>query len=160
MARAQIATQVFVYALILMVVALIAVIGIRGVQNLLHKQCLVSIQSFKAELTKAIYETRDIGEARVFEARMPCGYTAICFMDRDYSSGVPPYQKPFVLENSNANNIFLIKYPQPIRADAVEPFNVSRIDLNQRYLCLSVSSGVLRIKLEGMGRQGTRISQY
>ncbi|RLB01671.1 MAG: hypothetical protein DRG59_13810 [Deltaproteobacteria bacterium] len=160
MKKGQISSQIFVWMLVLVVVGLVAGIGYSGVKNLIEKQALASLVSFKRDAANAIYNTRDFGESRIWERRMPSGFNFVCFYDSDYSAapGHPKYQSAFVEEYANSNNMFLIKSPQPISADMVEAFNVSKISLSAKYQCFNATGGTLRLRLSGEGRQGTQIS--
>jgi hypothetical protein len=159
MKKGEIASQVFMYLLVLVVVGVVAIIGYSGVGNLIKKQCIADIASFKGDLAGVIYDERDMGETRVYERRMPCSFNHICFYDPDFvaSSSRPKLQTAFVEEYAGPNNVFLIKAAQPARADYVEAFNISKISLGQKYKCFNNTGGRLRILLEGNGKRGTKV---
>lgn len=157
--RGQISSQVFVYILVAVIILVIATLGIKGIGTLLNKQCLADIQRFKQEFERAVEETRDIGEMRVVELRMPCKYYGVCFYDFTKTDTAPPeYQPAFVQIKSDSANVFLIKARQPQRPEYVDAFNVSKLLLNNKYMCVPAGSGLLRLKLEGSGKLGTRVS--
>ncbi len=157
MKKGQIISQVFVYMLVLFVVGIVAVIGTMGVGNLLEKQCLADISKFKGDFAKNVYDTKDLGEAKIYSHRMPCSFNHICFFDPIAPIGTPKYQSSFIQEYSDSNNVFLVKAPQPIRSDMVDAFNTSKISLTTRYKCFNATSGRLRVLLEGNGKRGTKV---
>ncbi len=161
MRNAQVASHVFTYILGLLIIGLIVIIGYMGINFLLSRARLVEVAKFKEDFRSLVYETRDLGEQRLFEVNLPTGFTAICFYDSDgTNNNNPPVQKPFVSALSNQNNVFLIRYRAPISAKAVEAFNVSKLFLNgNKYQCFyAPSSGIVRLKLTGKGKLGTEIS--
>ena len=160
MKKAEIASQIFTWTLVLVVVGLIGVFGVKAIQDFIQKQCLMDKQYFRTDFARIIYETRDVGEAKAFDDKLPCGVTAICFYDPTKAGmgGDPKYQAPFIKELSASNNVFLIKSVQPVTRTNVEAFNISTISLNSAYLCVLSESGLVNLKITGAGRRGTAIS--
>ena len=155
--KGQVASQIFVYILVLVVVGIVAIIGTMGVNKMLKNQCLADIANFRGDLATSVYDARDLGEAKIFSHKMPCSYNFICFFDPVPGTGSPKYQSSFIKEYSDSNNVFLVKAPQPIKSDMVEPFNISKISLTSKYKCFNATSGRLKLLLEGNGKLGTKV---
>ncbi len=154
------ASQMFVYILAVVIIGLIAMIGFKGISSFIGNARLLELADFRDDFASLVYETRDIGEQSLFEEKLPSGFTGICFYDRESSPAAQPFQAPILEGFSKTNNLFLIRYQKPITSKAVEPFNITKLKLASRYLCVPTRDGYVRLKLTGAGKQGTRIENY
>ena len=157
--RAQIHSQVFVYILALVVVGVIALIGLQSIHTIIQKKSMIELASFKKDFRDSIASHTNWNEVEDVEFRLPGKAVAICFYDAKASLvGNLNYQKAVIKQMSGVNNVFIVKNKNPISASNVEAFHVDKLRLNTKYLCLPAASGVVRIKMTGLGVKGTRIS--
>jgi hypothetical protein len=157
MKKAQIASHMFVYILALVIIGLIALIGFKGIGGFIERARVLELANFKESVRTQVYETRDVGEQRFVQTRLPKGFIAVCFHDPAQPAGPAPFQRPIVEGYSGTHNAFLIRYEAPITSQGVEPFNISRLVLSQRYSCIPTNDGIVEFKLAGAGRQGTSL---
>jgi hypothetical protein len=79
--RGQIAGQVFIYVMAVIVIGVIALIGYNAIHTIITKSCNVERANFKLDIEKDIETYTSDGSVWVEKINVPCGYDTICFVD-------------------------------------------------------------------------------
>ncbi len=150
MRRAQ-ASQVFIWALAAILMTLLLLFGYRAINSLTERGEQVNCLEFQNNLRSTIESTTDYGAERRATFRPPAGYKKVCFI-KTYG-GLPPstiIDDPIIKDNVESQikdaNVFLVK------EIAEDSFSVGDIDVEGGYLCVSVTRGEIKLRIEGFGR--------
>ncbi|MBS3130982.1 hypothetical protein J4212_00980 [Candidatus Woesearchaeota archaeon] len=160
MKKAQLISQVFIYIVAVLVTAFILGFGYKAIASFKEKAGQASELKLRNDMTNAVKTiSSDYGSVRVMDIRVPGGYNEVCFV-KTYN-GFPSDQSaatiadyPIIknsIDSNSEDNVFLV--------DNIErsSFAIGKIDPDPDFLCAKIPSGILRLKLEGMGDH-TRIS--
>jgi len=79
--KGQIAGQVFIYIMAVIVVGGIALIGYSAIKNILSKSCDAEKANFKSDLDLMIEKYTSYGSVNKKMLSVPCDYTSVCFVD-------------------------------------------------------------------------------
>ena len=156
MKKAQIQSQVFVYILALLIMTFILIYGYNSLTSIKDKGDLASTINFKSDIKMAISSiSSDYGSIKVEEISVPTGYREVCFVDLS-TNAVPAFPEEYGLiqnyvddvinNNAEPRNVFL--YPE-----GIESVYVGEIEVEDDFLCVDVSYGKIKIKLEGFGNR-------
>jgi hypothetical protein len=80
--RAEIASQVVIYIIGLVVISLLLLLGYRAYGTLNEKKCAVQDTSFQTELQAKIESDRPRGTVRIETFTLPCDADEVCFVSR------------------------------------------------------------------------------
>lgn len=163
MKKAQINSQIFIYILALVVVAVIAIIGFKGIASILHHNNQIQLAQFEKDFKDAVSDNSNWQEVTIKKFPLPLNAVALCFYDSSKTTpGNLNYQKAIIeglTSGKSDMNVFIIKQTQPISGENVEAFHVNNLRLKTKYLCLDdYANGELKVKMTGLGVDGTQIS--
>lgn len=153
MKRAQIQSQVFVYILALLIMSFILIYGYNSLTRIRETGDLALTINFKSDIKRAISSiSSDYGSIKVEEISVPTGYREVCFVNLS-NNAVPDdygiiqnYVEDVITNNAEPRNVFL--YPE-----GIESVYVGEIEVEDDFLCVDVSYGKIKIKLEGLGNR-------
>jgi hypothetical protein len=77
--KGQIAGQVFIYIMAVIVIGAIALIGYNAINKIISKSCDAERANFKLDIEKDIETQTSDGSVWVEKIDVPCGYDTICF---------------------------------------------------------------------------------
>ncbi len=160
--KAQI-SQTFVYILVILIIGIAAILGYRGIKVFTSTAAQISLADFETTLRSEVKKT-SYGDVRKVELLLPTDtdYLEICFLSLNnlsiHSSNFTDY--PLIEDyyddnkgNLKTENVFL-KNGQ-FRAFAAGPVTTP----NNALSCLSLNTGRIALKMEGLG-QLVRISTW
>jgi len=78
--RGEIASQMFIYILGIIVVALLLLLGFKAVGVIENNKCTVQKTQFETDLAGSIDKDKDYGVDRVEQFTLPCGAQEACFV--------------------------------------------------------------------------------
>ncbi len=84
--KAQIAGQMFIYIMAVIIVGAIALIGYNAIKESSSKACQVEQLSFRAELDELISKYNAYGSVNKEILPAPCSYEMVCFVDAGATS--------------------------------------------------------------------------
>jgi hypothetical protein len=87
--RGQLAGQVFIYILGMIVVGAIMLIGLRAVTYFGDSKCAAQETKFATELASAFESNKKYGVSRVVQFNLPCDAEAVCFVSRHVVDAYP-----------------------------------------------------------------------
>ena len=157
--KGQVAGQVFIYMMAIIVIGGIAIIGAGAIKKILVKSCDTEKASFKTDMLLLIEKYTSYGSVNQKTIKAPCEYETVCFVDSKDIGTTPPTTltscpKPIIrnsVSKGNEPNIFVISNSLTI------PVGYSDlISLNSTYkgvgcLCVNQRSGSFHITFSGMG---------
>jgi len=85
--KGQIAGQVFIYIMAVIVIGGIVVVGYNAIKNITGKSCDVEKITFKADMENLIEKYTSYGSVNKKTLRAPCSYDTVCFVDASVLSG-------------------------------------------------------------------------
>jgi hypothetical protein len=170
--------QVFIYAMVLIVAALVVLIGYKAIGGFMKKGCDAGQKTFANDLEGYVKNYITYGSAKKEQLSVPCGYAKLCFADAglinnktDKITGNEKtisfdLNKPFseeakIIESSvNSGikeNVFLVKSDV---ADPIAFLEEIKIDIdtngdgiNENIICINATTGFFFIGFEGLGKQ-------
>ena len=151
MAKSQLYSQIFIYALTLALVAIILIYGYNALENFRTRSDQLCLIKFKSDLQSSIASlSGDFGSVKRKDLQLCSGYTKVCFVESFDSPIIPsnPKPDPIVIDSINSNsgkNVFLV---QDI---AKESFYAGKISVDPDILCVSPVDSKIALRLEGAG---------
>ena len=145
--KAEIAMQLFKYALAGVISIIIVAFGYKTINSLTGKGCLAEIAKFEIDV-------KDIGTALDFRAKeqqsyqVPCDIDEIYFLELERANPDYLYYAPLVkdsLKTGASNNVFLLKEGEVKSAFSLGPIEVEY----PHYKCLVPQFGKVSFFLEG-----------
>jgi|SRR3989339_204925 len=147
--------QVFIFIVAAITFALVLIFGYNSITDFMNKGEKVEFYQFKSDLENGIKQIyTEYGSVKITEYSLPSKYTQICFVDLSSSY---PTTCNFntvgcnIWESANGKydnadqNVFL-------KPAADVSLKVHYIDVgSEGYLCLNISSGKFKLRLEGLG---------
>jgi hypothetical protein len=173
MRKAQVAGQVFIYILAIVVVGLIIAYGYSAIKGFTKKGEQVEYITLKTSLENAFKGIiSDYGSIKRPDIDVPGKYSMVCFVDKSVVEANPAnadgyalctsqptlerYYSPIACSGwkTGRNNVFLIP-------DGSEAFDVGNIviDSLNHFICFDVVNNKIRLQLEGLGN-AVKISEY
>jgi len=149
--KAQIAEQVIIYILAVLIFGLIVIFGYREISNLMQKQQQIDLINFENNLKDTISQlSSSYGDVKDFNdepLKVPSGYNKLCFIELDKYESSELTSFPLIQNSWQDNvkvNVFLDDAKYSFYADniTIEPDNSK---------CFDITDGKLRIRLEGVG---------
>jgi hypothetical protein len=172
MRKGQVAGQIFIYIIAIVVVGFILLYGYSAIKNFRERGDEVEFISLKTNIESSVKSiASDYGSVRRPDFAVPGKYTEVCFVDRNKAaaadiSGLCDSTKddyePIACEGwkTKRYNVFLIP-------DGSEGFDVGEISIynaatgegNAPYICVPVVNGKLRVTLTGKGDR-VQVEEY
>lgn len=151
-------SQIFIYILSIILVSLILLYGYKSINHFMTRANEVAYIKFETDL-KSIVEIMGPDHGSVKRQEFSTDYKTICFVDSDEIGGpgivgIHPVINNFIISGVN-NNVFLITPDESVE----KSFDVGRIKVDSKFLCLDSVKGRIRLEFEGMGDR-TKISQW
>ncbi len=177
--KAEVASQIFVYIIALMVVGMVIVFGYKAIKNFASRSDEVALIKFKTEVEnefKTVSSNFNTIKAENFD--VPSGYEEVCIVDLDAptsGNGFDPSEfayNPILYDGvQEKKNLFLVK------GINIESFNIGKVMLdsdnfdmtdptkpifcgdgkedstidNRYLLCIPIKNGKVKMKLKGKG---------
>ncbi|MBI5880558.1 hypothetical protein HZB90_00335 [archaeon] len=173
MRKAQVAGQVFIYILAIVVVGLIIAYGYSAIKGFTQKGEQVEYITLKTGLENSFKGIiSNYGSVkRLDDLNIPGKYSMVCFVDKDSASRAaefaictpqpPPldkYHNPIACSGwkTGRSNVFLIP-------DGSDSFDVGKIlfedNEGRPFLCLDVVNNKIKLQLESRGN-AVKVSEY
>ena len=168
MKLSQIASEVFVYALAIIVVGLILVFGYKKIIDVKNAGDDISIIQFKKQLESTISSASGSGNILIEDFILPIGFSKICFIDLNneipLATSNPPTGLPIIIFSSWKDkvrkNIFLLK------GSKIEQYYIDKDKIgisdntgtlctswDNCYTCKDVTNGKVSITFIGKGKK-------
>ncbi|MDO8480574.1 MAG: hypothetical protein Q7S65_02025 [Nanoarchaeota archaeon] len=155
--RAQIAGQVFIYIITLVVVVVILIFGYRSITSFKERTEDISALQFRQELESSIRTiSGQYGTLKVKQFPLDSSYQELCFVNNyNFDMGVPQNTQfadyPLILDTfSNFRptaNTFLILKDQSIAGI----YTLGNISLAGNFQCFPFNRSVVTLRIEGKG---------
>ena len=145
--RAEIALQLFKYALAGVISIIIVAFGYNIINSLTGKACIAEIAKFKIDVTD-IGTTLDFGAKEQQSYQVPCDIDEIYFLDLEKADPRYLIEAPLVkdsLETKASNNVFLLKEGKVKSSFSLGPMEIEY----PYYKCLVPQFGKVSFFLEG-----------
>ncbi|MFH1064243.1 MAG: hypothetical protein V1729_04140 [Candidatus Woesearchaeota archaeon] len=169
MKKAQIAGQIFIYMMAVVVVGLIIAYGYSAIKSFSDKGQEVESITLRKSLENSVKAiTSDYGSIKRPDTSIPGKYEFVCFTDKarigdadntafcGAPGGDPRQYYPIACAawKTGRDNIFLVP-------DGSDSFDVGEIVIkdNQPFICLEVINNKIKLQLEGLGDR-VQVSQY
>ncbi len=143
--------QVFIYLISTLVIILVLYFGYNAISGITKKQQELSFVKFQTSLKDMVsYTSSDYGTVRVEDFYVPSTFTEVCFVDphlittRDSSPILQSY--PVIIDSVESGvlaDVFALQ--------AGAPFYIEKINVTGDFLCVPVTNGKIRIRIEGKG---------
>ena len=153
--RAQISSQIFVYILAAVVIAVILLVGYKAISTILGFTSQVPIDDFKVDFESNVHKlARSYGSIKKFEITLPDKFDTICFIDSmneeeefEISANIDNVFIEDIVSDNVQKNVFLLK-------DEIieESFYVENMDVLRDYLCIE-NKGLMELWFEGTGKK-------
>ncbi len=153
--KAQISSQIFVYILAAVIIAVILLVGYKAISTILGFTSKVPIDDFKIDFESEVHKiTRSYGSIKKFEFTLPEKFDTICFIDSmnennefEISANIGNAFIEDIVSDNVQKNVFLLK------EDIIEEsFYVENMDVSEDYLCVE-NQGLMKIWFEGAGKK-------
>ena len=162
--------HVFLYAFVLLVMGVLAVIGYKSISKITSAGCDAERATFRMDMISMLekYDTRE--SVHIEKLKTPCSYRKICFLDADVilgNEGVPgtgpcnPASSPTPCLIRDAaitktkSNVFLNKESS---WEAIGFSEKVEVNATENFLCVNVKGSYFNIQFNGLGRR-TRVLQ-
>jgi len=157
--RGEIAGQIFIYILALVIVSLIVIYGYKAVRDLHSKSGRVALIEFTTDIQNTLERmSTDYGSVMKKTMAVPSGFDAVCFIDTAEGPGDTQYRLVDDSWRSGAQaNVFLVS------KNTVEPIfagdkdtgasYLSVDDEGEKFLCLESVNGRVEFAIRGMGNK-------
>jgi hypothetical protein len=175
MRKAQVAGQVFIYIIAVVVVGLIIAYGYSAIKGFSEKGEQVEYITLKTSIENAVKSiASDFGSIKRPDISVPGKYERICFVDKsradsadDYAlcktlPGMEEFFEPIVCSawKTGRDNVFLVP-------DGSDSFDVGDISIKNDgkpyaghpFICIDVINNNIRLQLEGKGDK-VEVSEY
>jgi len=145
--------MVFVFIVAAITFALIMIFGYKTIADFMGKGEEVEFYRFKTDLETSIKQIySDYGSVRIEEFNLPMKYKHICFVnldapypeDCDFDAYACDVWKDAGSYEKGEENVFL----EPIAPVGIKVYKIS---MEGNYLCLNISKGTFKLRLEGKG---------
>ncbi len=171
--RGQIAGQVLIYVMGLVIISLVVLFGYRAIKDFVSKSEDLALVDFRIKLTTTIEEmSSDYGSMKIVDFIVPKGFSKVCFLNKtadqddpggkgickvdsiDYEPLVCNYWK----DKSKENAFILGKKTEAFfigNEDTSQPyFSVKPVsEAGKRgYLCPNIVNSRIKLRIEGKGK--------
>ena len=180
MKKAQVATQIFVYIVALVVVGMDIVFGYKAVKNFGDRGDEVALIKFKTDIENTFKSvSADFNRIKITDFNVPSGYEEICLVDKDYPGVTVDSQRdtnfaynPLLFDGvQEGKNLFVVKGIDmegydvgKVQVDSdginnnnfdpMRPFGGDGKETNADngyLLCTPIKNGKVSLKLKGKG---------
>ena len=157
--KGQIAGQVFIYIMAIIVIGGIALVGFGAIQKILVKSCDTEKASFKTDMLGLIEKYTSHGSVNQKTIKAPCEYDTVCFVDAADIIGKTSLTttdcKNSIIRNSVAigstPNIFVISNSMTIPVGYSDLISLDPTITGKGCLCINQKSGSFHVTFRGMG---------
>lgn len=180
--KGQIAGQVFIYMIAIVVVGLIVVYGYSAIRGFTQRGEEVEYLTLKTSIENSVRAiVSDYGSIKRPDISVPGKYEMVCFVDKDatdasiaasaicdksaaemLAQGDDKYHQPIICAawKTHNNNVFMV----PDGSDAFSVDATLVIDENMptaghHFICFDVINNKIKMQMEGLGDR-VKISQY
>lgn len=153
--KSQIQSQVFVYVLAMIIIAVILLYGYKSISMMRQKGEDIDLLSFKQDVEEEVVKmSNDYGSANIVTFKTPSGFDRVCLVDLAKNPDAAlKSEQPLVYESwaDGTANVFLVK-------DLAEEFQLIQQDTrpliemeDPGYLCKDIQNNRIELRLEGTG---------
>ena len=147
----QIAGQVFIYIMAVIVIGGIAIIGYKAVVGISQKACQAEKATFKMDVEGMIEKYTSPGSVWPEKLKAPCDYDTICFIDAARIGKVNPSKcDNKIVANSIKDNIFVVSNKITIPIGYSELVSLNSTD-QDGCLCIAQRNKNFYLTLNGKG---------
>ncbi|MBN1157584.1 hypothetical protein JXA85_08245 [Candidatus Woesearchaeota archaeon] len=170
--KGQIAGQVLIYVMGLVIISLVVIFGYRAIRDFVTRSEDLALVDFRTKLTNTIEEmSSDYGSMKIVDFTIPKGFSRICFLNRTASPdtrnlcrNIPdnPDYEPIVCsfwkDNSKENAFLLGKKTEAFfigNENTGLPYFVvalKGVTEEEGYLCPDITNSRIKLRIEGKGR--------
>ncbi|MGV8141382.1 MAG: hypothetical protein ACP5NW_02995 [Candidatus Woesearchaeota archaeon] len=156
--KGQIAGQIFIYIMAVVVIGGIALIGYRAVNTIISKSCDAERINFKGNIEDMIERYNSDGSVNKQSVKAPCEYDTLCFVDADRIH-TPPSPLTGVCSNAMINdsvrsgveqNIFVISGKRTIPVGYSPLISLNSTNTNG-CLCITQRNNNFNLVFRGRG---------
>ena len=149
MKRSQFYSQIFIYALALILTSFILIYGYNAITNIQNKAKQVSCIKLQNDMKNSIDAIiGDFGSVKRKDFELCGSFTQICFVESfdkpSLQADTDPIIKDSVLSNSG-KNVFLVDNV------AKDSFYIGKISVEPDVLCIKAASSKISLRLESRG---------
>jgi hypothetical protein len=159
--KGQIAGQVFIYMMAVIVIGGIAVIGYGAIDKLVKKSCDTEKATFKTDMDNLIEKRTSYGSVWPEVIKAPCQYDTICFIDKSKLGEAVNCPNNKIIFNSVKDgiqqNIFVISGQRTIALGYSDLISLNSTDAEE-CLCIKQRNKNFYITFSGKGAS-TEISR-
>lgn len=159
--KAQLLSQPFTYIFALIVIAMIAGFGFYLITRTTDFAGEVDVAKFKNDLSKKVQEINLLspGSGELFEATVPAGIKAICFVDltkdtnladRIDFSDIKQDVELDLTASKKENNVYF--QMELTNKNKITPLKISKLKPAENPLCFTIAGGDLTVGLENKGK--------
>ncbi|RJQ17578.1 hypothetical protein C4573_01210 [Candidatus Woesearchaeota archaeon] len=147
--KAQIAGQIFIYILAIIVVGIIILIGYRYIGKLTALKCDAEISTFGKQINDAVEQYDAYGSLGNIELAVPCKYQEVCFVDAaavesGNSAGIDNGFIKQSVESKIQMNVFLL-------GDNLKPVSYNaHIIVPETMVCIDADGKQFFLELKGL----------
>lgn len=157
--KGQVAGQIFIYIMAVIVIGAIALVGYNAISKVLTKSCDAEKAVFKSNIEELIEKYTSYGSVNKKTIKAPCEYDTICFVDSSVSKiGAPSADKTnFDCENKlikdsvqsrSETNIFVKSNDRTIPVGYSDLISLSN---KMRCLCIESKNSNFYMTFNGKG---------
>ncbi|MGV8172156.1 MAG: hypothetical protein ACP5OA_05700 [Candidatus Woesearchaeota archaeon] len=164
--KGQIAGQVFIYIMALIVIGVIIIIGYKAIGTFSSKTCTAERINFNSNIINLIEKYNSYGSVNIKSVKAPCDYDTICFVDSrrinfdnnnaDFNFLCP--ENPIIKNSATTGarqNIFAVSNDRTISIGYSDLITLA--DATVLCTCINQTGGNFKIKFSGKG-SSTEIS--
>jgi len=153
--KSQIASQIFIYIIAIFVFSVILLYGYKAIKEFRDRSEQIAYIKFRTDLISTVKRVSpDFGTIEKKEFFIGGEYDKVCFVqsynkEKDHNQIVASItDNPLIrdsIQNNVTKNVFLFT------TKLQESFDVGKINVTDRYLCINVISGKVKVQFEGKG---------
>jgi hypothetical protein len=165
--KGQIAGQVFIYMMAVIIIGGIALIGYSAVKKIVTKSCDAEKASFKTDIIGLIEKYTSYGSVNKKTLKAPCEYETVCFVDTSDINSRTLFLDPSKCDNplirnsvkaGNMQNIFVISNAATIPIGYSDLISLDSTYKGRGCLCITQTNRNFYITFNGLG-SSTEISR-
>ncbi len=155
--KGQIAGQVFIYIMAIIVIGGIALVGFGAIKKILIKSCDTEKASFKTDMLGLIEKYTSHGSVNQKTIKAPCEYESVCFVDTTdiANKNTLTACSNSIIRNSVSSgstpNIFVISNSMTIPVGYSDLISLDPTIVGKGCLCVKQKTGSFHVTFKGMG---------
>ncbi|MBR9699308.1 hypothetical protein GOV09_02540 [Candidatus Woesearchaeota archaeon] len=156
MNKAQIAGQIFVYIVAVVIVGVLLIFGYQAIRDFQNRTDSITLLNFQKDMERAIDSiTNQYGTVKNVEFHLTTDYHEVCFVTYDgvFYGEIEFTGYPLIYDTIEDNaeptkNVFLVG----AKNEVVESYDIGKISLSSGvFECYDVVRGKIKLEIEGKG---------